>query len=200
MKWNALPSTIQPRFREVTLLLFIASVATAGFGVMKVLSYGASALAVGWAIAAAGFAMAFTVRALIAFIYNDGDYVEMWSVLSAFMYTVFALAAFNWIGLIAAALVSAAWITGRSGHDEEERHRRVLMQQRRNALRSRKRTDQGPGEASGLLEESALDLTERSERRSAEEAFHDHPSTRRGTIERARMIDGNPWNLPPGGG
>ena len=70
------------------------------------------------------------------------------------------------------------------------------MQQRRNALPSRKRSDHGPGPASDLLEESALDLTERSVRRSAEDAFNDHPSTRRGTIERARMIDGNPWSLP----
>jgi hypothetical protein len=181
----------------VTLLLFVASIAAACIGIGGSLSGGMSALALGWALAAGGFGILMAIRAGISFVYNDGDYVEMWSVLSAFMYTVFALFGFNWFGIIAAVLVTAGWLTGTSGRREDERLRRVEMQHRREALKAHGRRGSSGDAVEGLLEESSLDLTDRTKRRVAEDAYEDLPVTRRGTVERARMIDGNPWSLPP---
>jgi hypothetical protein len=138
------------------------------------------------------------IRAGVSFVYNDGDYVEMWSVLSAFMYTVFALAGFNWFGFVAAVLVTAAWLIGAAGRREDERLHRVDMQRRRDALKARgRRGRSGAAQEGQLLEDSSLDLTDRTERRVTEDAFDDLPVTRRGSAERARIIDGNPWGLPP---
>ena len=89
-----LPPAIHGRYRGVTLLLFAASIAAAVTGIAGSFSHGMSALALGWALAAGGFGILMTIRAGVSFVYNDGDYVEMWSVLSAFMFTVFALAGF----------------------------------------------------------------------------------------------------------
>ena len=198
MKRGLLPPAIHARFRGVTLLLFAASIAAAAIGIAGSFSGGMSALALGWALAAGGFGILMAIRAGVSFVYNDGDYVEMWSVLSAFMYTVFALAGFNWFGFVAAVLVTAAWLIGAAGRREDERLHRVDMQQRRDALKARgRRGRSGAAQAGELIEESSLDLTDRTKRRVTEDAFDDLPVTRRGSAERARIIDGNPWGLPP---
>ena len=197
MKRGLLPPAIHARFRGVTLLLFAASIAAACIGIGGSFSRGISALALGWALAAGGFGILMAIRAGVSFVYNDGDYVEMWSVLAAFMYTVFALAGFNWFGLIAAVLVTAGWLIGAAGRREDERLHRVDMQQRRDALKAHGRRGRSADQAGELLEESSLDLTDRTKRRVTEDAFEDLPVTRRGSVERARVIDGNPWGLPP---
>jgi len=198
LKRGLLPPAIHARFRGVTLLLFAASIAAAAIGIAGSFLGGMSALALGWALAAGGFGILMAIRAGVSFVYNDGDYVEMWSVLSAFMYTVFALAGFNWFGFVAAVLVTAAWLIGAAGRREDERLHRVDMQKRRDALKARGRRDRsGAAQAGQLLGESSLDLTDRTKRRVTEDAFDDLPVTRRGSAERARMIDGNPWGLPP---
>ena len=197
MKRGLLPSAIHDRFRGVTLLLFTASIAAACIGIGGSFSRGISALALGWALAAGGFGILMAIRAGASFVYNDGDYVEMWSVLSAFMYTVFALAGFNWFGFVAATLVTAGWLIGAAGRREDERLHRVDMQQRRDALKAHGRRGRSAAQAGELLEASSLDLTDRTKRRVTEDAFEDLPATRRGSAERARVIDGNPWGLPP---
>lgn len=197
MKRGLLPPAIHARFRGVTLLLFAASIVAAVVGIGGSFSRGMSALALGWALAAGGFGVLMTIRAGVSFAYNDGDYVEMWSVLSAFMFTVFALAGFNWFGFVAAVLVTAAWLIGAAGRREDERLRRVDMKHRRDALKAHGRRGRTGGQADGFLEESSLDLADRTKRRVDEDTLDELPVTRRGSVERARMIDGNPWGLPP---
>ena len=197
MKRGQLPPAIHARFRGLTLLLFAASIVAAVLGIGGSFSRGMSALALGWALAAGGFGILMTIRAGVSFVYNDGDYVEMWSVLSAFMFTVFALAGLNWFGFVAAVLVTAAWLIGAAGRREEERLRRGDMKHRRDALKAHGRRGRTGGQAAGFLEESSLDLADRTKRRVDEDALDDLPVTRRGSVERARMIDGNPWGLPP---
>lgn len=190
-----LPIRLQARFREATLVLFAMSTGVAIFGISKVMTAGAGAIALGWGIAAAAFAIGFTIRASISFVYSDGDYTEIWTWLAAFMYVVFAFAAFNWMGVPAALLVIFAWMVGRAGHQEELRRHRQNLREQRLARRRLRRGSLPPPVLSD--NGSSLDLTGRDERRIRDDAFGGDAETRRGAIERARMIDGNPWNLPP---
>ena len=190
-----LPDRLLDRFREVTLLLFVLSVVAALVGVGKIFGGGASALALGWGIAAAGFGSVFVIRAIISFMYNDADYVEVWATLAAFMFVLFSLAAFNWFGAIAALLVVAAWVFGKAGRRQEEVVRRAAVRARREAMLRRKRSDAGP--TASMQEESALDLSQRDRQRQANDPLDEVPGTRKGAIERARIIDSNPWRLPP---
>jgi hypothetical protein len=181
----------------LTLVLFVGSAVAALVGVGKIFGGGASALALGWGIAAAGFGSVFVIRAIISFVYNDADYVEVWATLAAFMFVLFSLAAFNWFGAIAAFLVVAAWVIEKAGRRQEEAVRRAEVRARREAMLRRKRSDAGPGPTTPMLEESALDLSQRDRQRQANDPFDELPGTRRGAIERARVIDSNPWSLPP---
>ena len=192
-----LPDRLLDRFRELTLLLFVLSVVAALVGVGNIFGGGASALALGWGIAAAGFGSVFVIRAIISFLYNDADYVEVWATLAAFMFVLFSLAAFNWFGAIAALLVAAAWVFGKAGRRQEEAVRRAAVRARREAMLRRKRSDAGPGPTASMQEETALDLSHRDRQRQANDPVDEVPVTRRGAIERARIIDSNPWSLPP---
>lgn len=190
-----LPTRLQARFREATLALFVAAMGLAIVGIARVMSAGAGAIALCWGIAAAAFAIGFTIRASISFIYNDADYTEVWTWLAAFMYLVFAGAAFSWTGGVAAVFVIAAWLLGRMGHREEYLAHRRQVRARRNAGRRLRRGRPPPEDLS--QDSSSLDLTGRDKLRLDDDAFGGNAETRRGAIERARMIDGNPWGLPP---
>ncbi len=185
---------ISIRFREITLALFLATLVSALLGVAAALSGEIPTLAAGWGLAADGLGVVFTVRASIAFINDDEDYVESFSVLAAFMFTVFALAAPTWLGFTAACAVTAAWRVAVRGRRREWRDHVARRQARRAMLRSLSRSEPPPIEPAtedrpGNLEEREA-LRRESEQRS--------PVTRRGLASRARSIDGDPWDHPPG--
>ncbi len=158
-------------------------------GVTRAFSGGMSAMALGWGLAAAGFGTVFAIRAGIAFLNDDEDYVEIFSVLSAFMLLLFALAAFAWWGSVAALCVIAARSVAAGGRRRERRRHVMESRERREAIRRRGRSnaDQHPVGTGG----STVDPEERlAQLRAWEEQ---HPITRRGVAERARSFDGDPW-------
>lgn len=197
---NIVPSVLRDRFRELTVVFFVLSALVAVVGVSRSFSGSVAFSFFVWVcgVSASLFGVAFTVMALVAFLYSEDDQVDIRCALGVLVLAVGSATAIGWSGLASLGLLAVGWSTGRAGRRSQDQEWRAANRDRRAFFARVRRSDARlDPEAGRFLEISTPSLGDREVERQRSEARRDHPDSRGAAIDRARTIDGNPWNLPP---
>ncbi|MDF1595385.1 MAG: hypothetical protein P1T08_04695 [Acidimicrobiia bacterium] len=192
--------SFQARYRELTVVLLAASALLglfAGFHSFSgPMTFGLIPWAMGLAASFLGVVLAGT--AAVEFALSEDDLVDIRCALGVLAFGAGSLTTTGLGGLGALALLLAGWTTGRAGKRTAEDGWRAERADRRAFLARVRGTDaRSDPEAERFLNVTNADLTERDRGRLAGDSGYEIPVTRRGARDRGRMIEGNPWQLPP---
>jgi len=197
---RSLAPALQQRFREITITLFASSILVGVFAGLGALSgpmtFGPVVTVYG--MLATFFGVVLTIMAAVAFFFAESDHVDIRGALGVFAFLVGSISTVSWLGVLAVALLLAAWMLGEAGrHQEDHQWRREFGARQEFFRRVRKADARSDPEAHRFLAETGPDLIERDKARMAAEVYEELPVSRRAAIDRDRMINGNPWSLPP---
>lgn len=192
--------SIQARYRELTVFLFAASALLGLFAGFRSFSGPMTFGLIPWAmgLAASFLGVVLVGTAAVEFALSDDELVDIRCALGVLAFGAGSLSTIGWGGLVVLALLLAGWSTGRAGKRAVEDGWRAERAERRAFLARVRGTDaRSDPEAERFLNVTNVDLTERDQRRQTGDSGYEIPVTRRGARDRGRMIEGNPWQLPP---